>query len=101
MIEPTGEEGKVGTVGYEGFIGFSRPDCTFFKCFTHLEGANYPDNGCSVEAYTCSAFIELESLSPSYILYPEEEFSHDEHWFITIQTVDPYDGTAVRALCKK
>jgi len=101
VIEPTGEEGKVGTAGYEGFIGLSRPDCTFFKCFTHLEGANYPDNGCSVEAYTCSAFIELETLSPSYILYPEEEFSHAEHWFITSRTVDPYDGVAVRALCKK
>lgn len=99
IIEPSGEEGKVGTVGNEGFIGLARPDCTFIKYAAYQEAANYPDNGCSIEAYTCSVLIELETLSPSYILYPGEEFHHDEFWLITPQTVDPYDGVAVRALC--
>lgn len=100
LIEPTGEEGKVGSPGYEGFIGIARDDCTFIKQFTYIEGAEYPDSGCSLEAYTSTLFLELETLSPLYTFYPGEEYAHEETWFITPQAVDPCDGHAVRALLR-
>ena len=100
VIDPTGEEGKVGTANYEGWIALSRPDATFIKTFEHIEGATYPDDNCSMEAYTCDLFIEMETLSPSVTFYPGETTGHREHWLATKQAVDVSKPETVRALLK-
>ena len=66
IINPTGEEGKVGTGGYEGWIAATFPEAktTFVKKFQYQNNAEYLDDGCAVQCYTCDKFIELETLSP-------------------------------------
>lgn len=46
----------------------------------YLPGAVYPDNGCSVEMYSCKDFLEVETLSPLYELEPGESCEHTEYW---------------------
>jgi len=54
---------------------------TVFKKFSkYVEGANYPDNGCSTEIYTNHFMLEVESLSPLYTLKPGESCEHVENW---------------------
>ena len=88
VIDPTGEEGKVGTANYEGWVALVRPDCTFIKKFEHIEGADYPDDNCSMEAYACEGFIEMETLSPMVVFYPQQASRHREQWLLTKETVD-------------
>ena len=102
VIEPTGEEGKVGTANYEGWMSLVRDDCTFIKKFRHIEGAPYPDDNCSMETYTCKKFIEMETLSPMTTFYPLETCTHREQWLLSKKTVDPGKIAGVRELvnCK-
>ena len=98
LIKPSGEEGKVGTSGYEGFIGAVFSDCTFIKKFRFIEGALYPDEGCALECYTCSLFIELETLSPFCTMIPGHEYTHTEEWILCEKIINPADGQAARSL---
>lgn len=47
---------------------------------TYHPQEKYPDNNCSFETYTCSGFIEVESLSPLKSVNPNETVSLTEHW---------------------
>lgn len=98
LIRPTGEEGKVGTHSPEGWIAYCREDATFIKSFQPDAWAIYPDGGCSVEVYTCAAFIEMETLTPMAILHPGQEIAQQEVWTVIPRAVDPEDGNALRAL---
>jgi hypothetical protein len=51
IIRPTGEEGKVGTSGHEGFIGFTSKKGTFIKKINRLATNDYPDDNCAIECY--------------------------------------------------
>lgn len=42
--------------------------------------ASYPDFGCSLEMFTNSEFLELESLGPMCTLHPGQSLQHVEHW---------------------
>lgn len=46
----------------------------------YIPGASYPDNGCSMEMYSCNNFLEVETLSPLYTLKPGEACEHTETW---------------------
>ncbi len=98
VIDPTGEEGKVGTSGYEGWIcaAFPHAGATLFKRFAYHEGAAYVDEGCALQCYTCAKFIELESLSPQTVLHPGEQLCHEERFSILPGALDVYDTAAVR-----
>ena len=94
-VVPTGEEGKVGTNSPEGWVALCRPDATFIKTRQWVP-ASYPDEDCSLQVYTCSSFIELETLGPVTTFYPGVEVVHEETWIVTAQAVDPGDGAALR-----
>jgi hypothetical protein len=96
-VVPTGEEGKVGTNSPEGWVALCRPDATFIKSREWV-AASYPDEDCSLQVYTCSSFIELETLGPVTTFYPGVEVVHEEIWTVTPQAVDPGDGAALRRL---
>lgn len=100
VIDPTGEEGKVGTSGWEGWMcaTFPRANTTLVKRFAYQEGAAYVDEGCALQCYTCAKFIELESLSPQSVLHPGEAVCHEEQFRIVPGAVDVYDAGAVRAI---
>lgn len=98
VVRPTGEEGKLGTYAQEGWVALCRDDATLIKSFTPEAHATYPDDGCSLEVYTCADFIEMETLTPLQTLLPGAEIAQREVWTISAQAVDPTDGEALRKL---
>jgi hypothetical protein len=66
LVSSANEESKVGTAGYEGYIGYSnrKKNYTFIKKFNRLATNNYPDDNCAIECYTCDSFVEIETLGP-------------------------------------
>jgi hypothetical protein len=99
VIDPTGEVGKVGTNGHEGWIGaiFPTADTTFYKRFSYQEGATYADEGCAIQCYTCKHMIELETLSPFGVIPPGEEVIHEECWKVRRGLADLTQPDAIRA----
>ena len=96
LVYPTGEEGKIGTTGYEGFVGVTTKNYTFIKKINFIEGAIYPDDNCAIQVYTSPNFCELETLSPMTTFIPNSEFIHDEEWILLPHSVDPKKGEEVR-----
>jgi hypothetical protein len=99
VIDPTGEVGKVGTNGEEGWIGaiFPAANTTFYKQFVRQDGATYLDDGCAIQSYTCPQFIEMETLSPCAVINPGEELVHEECWRVRVGLADLADVAAIRA----
>ena len=71
---------KIGYNCEDGWIAYQVHGVTFIKKFNHMVDGDYPDNGCSVECYTCPAFQEMETLSPLYDLEPGETITFTEEW---------------------
>jgi hypothetical protein len=93
IVNPTGEVGKVGFANGRGFALYSVGNTAFIKYAEYIPTAHYPDGGCSFEVYTCERFYEIETLSPLYVLGPNEGRSHIERWWagkakIDMKTID-------------
>lgn len=73
---------KFGINCEDGWLAYANKGYCLRKKFTHMIDAEYPDNGCSIECYTCDFMLEIETLSPLYKLAPGESLSHDEIWDI-------------------
>jgi hypothetical protein len=73
---------KLGLSANDGWAAYLRGDHLFIKLFDYVEGATYPDRGCSVEIYTNSHMLELETLGPLQRLEPGGVIEHLEHWFL-------------------
>jgi len=73
---------KIGLNDTSGWAAYWRANQLFVKCFDYEVACEYPDNGCSVESYTCGRFQELETLGPLVLLEPGEAVEHVEHWFL-------------------
>ena len=86
VVEPTGEEGKVGLYSDAGWLALLRDDATFIKGYDPIVEAVYPDGNCNVELYTCGQFAEMETLGPVTTFMPGVEYTHTEHWRIVAET---------------
>jgi hypothetical protein len=73
---------KIGLSANNGWGAYLRKEHLFLKTFECIEGASYPDNGCSLEMYTNNGILELETLGPLQFLYPGDAVEHVEHWFL-------------------
>ena len=71
---------KIGVNNTKGSIITLNNGCIFKKTYNHIQGAEYPDGGCSTELYTCNFMLEVESLSPLYSIAPGESREHTEKW---------------------
>jgi hypothetical protein len=71
---------KFGVGNKVGWAAYARDGLLFLKRMAYQEGATYPDYGSSVEVFTQSDFIELESLGPLRTLKPGESVEHTERW---------------------
>jgi hypothetical protein len=71
---------KFGLNCEDNWIAYVNNGIAFRKRFEYLADAEYPDNGCSIEVFTNSDMLEVETLSPLYLLAPEEEIVHVEEW---------------------
>ncbi len=74
---------KIGTNNTGGSVLCLNNGTVFKKEFTHVHGADYPDNGCSTEVFTNEFMLEMETLSPLYTLKPGESCEHLEKWSLT------------------
>lgn len=73
---------KIGLSANDGWGAHLRQGHLFLKTFEYIEGANYPDYGCSLEMYTNDRILELETLGPLQRLAPGDVAEHVEHWFL-------------------
>ncbi len=71
---------KFGLANTEEWAAYQNGDRLFVKYHEHLEDAEYPDLGCSLEAYTNSQILEFETLGPLLELAPSETGIHVERW---------------------
>ena len=73
---------KIGLSADDGWSAYLCKGHLFLKTFEYIEGANYPDHGCSLEMYTNDRMLELETLGPLQRLAPGDVVEHVEHWFL-------------------
>jgi hypothetical protein len=73
---------KLGMDCPEGWLAYWRKGHLFIKTFAYQPGATYPDLGCSVEVFTNSEMLELETLGPMTRLVPGSVVEHEESWFL-------------------
>ena len=76
----TDEKCKFGMACDDGWLGYVNKGTGFVKTFEHFVDGEYPDNGCSVECFTNDFMLEVETLSPLYLLAQGEELVHVEEW---------------------
>jgi hypothetical protein len=73
---------KVGTALENGWAAYVNNGQAFVKRFRHDPKAEYPDMGCSFEAFTNNDMLEVESLGPMTTIQPGKSARHIEHWFV-------------------
>lgn len=71
---------KIGASISDGWAAYLRQGNLFLKSFDYVEGASYPDRGCSVEVFFNDEFLELETLGPLTRLEPGASVEHRESW---------------------
>lgn len=71
---------KIGAMVSAGWAAYLRQGNLFLKTFDFVEGAIYPDRGCSVEVFLNDEFLELETLGPLTRLAPGASVEHRETW---------------------
>lgn len=73
---------KVGVSADDNWLAYANKGMCFMKVYRFQRGARYPDYGASIEAYTNSDMLELETLGPLVMLEPGQATEHVEHWFL-------------------
>lgn len=71
---------KAGFTVPDRWAAYERNGNIFLKQFEHFPDEIYPDFGCSVEVFTNSEMLELETLGPLVRLAPGETVEHFERW---------------------
>lgn len=72
---------KVGLPVPDGWAAYANFGQLFVKRFDFIADAEYPDFGlCSYETYTNSDMLEMESLSPLWLVEPGDAIEHVEVW---------------------
>ncbi|MBO4648026.1 MAG: hypothetical protein J5806_07710 [Lentisphaeria bacterium] len=74
---------KIGFNCENGWIAYANNGTLFVKSFEYYVDAEYPDNGCSIEFYSCADMLEAETLAPLYAISEGEEIVHVEEWLCT------------------
>jgi len=86
---------KVGMMVPDGWIAYAHHGHLFVKKFGYVQGARYPDLGCSVEAFTNADMLEVETLGPFVHLQPDASVEHVEYWFLFRDVPVPKDDADV------
>lgn len=71
---------KLGINLEDGYACYVNKEQIFIKKIDHHIYRNYPDYGCSLETYTNSKFLELESLGEFKDVEPNDTLIHTEVW---------------------
>ncbi len=90
---------KIGTNNENGCAYIVNKGQAFKIAFNFIDGAEYPDFGCSFETYTNEHMLEVETISPLQDVMPGESSIHEERW--SLKPVDfEFDGKSEED-CKK
>lgn len=91
---------KIGAFDVGGVVGYASRGELFVKKHTPMRGAHV-DFGCNVEIFVNGAFLELETLSPTQRIAPNETAEHVEEWCILPIGKDDDDaiGAAFAHVC--
>lgn len=71
---------KIGFNGQRGWIAYVNAGTALVKYYQSFGGVQYPDNGCSIESYSCADFCEIETVAPLFHLEPGATAEHLELW---------------------
>ncbi len=88
---------KVGSNVEDGWIAGTRDGHLFVKLFQHVDGATYPDAGCTIETFTNDFMLELETLGPLQTVQPQASIQHVEDWFLFRDVSTPNNDDDVDA----
>ena len=72
---------KIGAYDVVGTVGYASRGELFVKKHTPMRGAHV-DFGCNVEMFVNDEFLELETLSPTQRIGPNETAEHVEEWTV-------------------
>ncbi len=70
---------KFGLMNMDGWAAYANHGNLFVKTYETF-AAEYPDFGCTVESFTNSDMLELETVAPMVLLEPGESVEHIEVW---------------------
>ena len=86
---------RIGLMVPQGWAAYARLNHLFVKKFTFFPGETYPDAGCSVESFTNSDFLEVETVGPMIKLQPGQAVEHGETWQLFDQAPAPQNEADV------
>ncbi len=89
---------KIGLLSDEDWAAYYLKPYLFVKRFSFVPGGRYPDFGCSVEAYTNTDMLELETLSTLQVVAPGSELVHEERWDLYDNVDLDFTEESVRAV---
>lgn len=92
---------KVGFSSTEGWAAYSLNGELFVKRLEHYPDKRYPDMGASVELFTNSGIMEIESLGPQVELKPGETMNHRERWALYKTGEIDYTDEGIDAALKR
>ncbi|MCD8049610.1 MAG: hypothetical protein LUG52_08450 [Clostridia bacterium] len=93
---------KIGVLNEHGYMIYFVNGCAFVKKFGFVRGAEYPDNGCNCESYTCDGYTEMECLSPFVTIDAGDVAVHEEEWsLVRADEVSACDEAALSAAVAK
>jgi hypothetical protein len=73
---------KIGLTASQGWAAYAVDGMLIVKTFEEVDGAPYPDRGCTVELFANLTMLEVETLGPLTLIEPGETTSHVERWRI-------------------
>jgi hypothetical protein len=88
---------KLGAMVTSGWVAYARAGHCLIKTFTYQPGATYPDMGSSVEVFTNSSMLEVETLGPLTTIPPGGMVEHVEDWFLFDDVLMPENDAEVDA----
>jgi hypothetical protein len=80
---------KIGLTNFEGWAAYARGGHLFLKTFTPQAGVSYPDYESTVEIFTNTDMLELETLGPTVKLNPGQSVEHAENWYLFRDVQEP------------
>lgn len=91
---------KAGIAGAPGWAAYANRDRLFLKTFAISSRAPYPDMGSSVEVFTDSEMLELETLGPLARVEPGKSVEHEEEWYLFDGVVLPSDEDGIERVLR-
>lgn len=88
---------KFGLHNQEGWAAYAFDSFLFIKRFQFVPAARYPDFDSSLEVFTNSKMLELESLGPLQMLQSGQEVTYEETWELHKGVMVEFSEDSVKA----